>query len=177
MQILEGIRKLQREIDSVERLQLLPALIDEMKRAFFELEKLVKTINEKGLSEKYNMPMIDAKMLDFRQKISQILKISDERSTEKIRFVKETTADIGNLDFAIRDVVAAVQMDINFLKYYSNHFDEYDWKDRNKARTLINNTLAYSTDNPNKDNLRAKVLEIIELLPEAEQHKLRKDQR
>lgn len=177
LQILEGIRKLQREIDSVERLQLLPALIDEMKRAFFELEKLVKTINEKGLSEKYNMPMIDAKMLDFRQKISQILKISDERSTEKIRFVKETTADIGNLDFAIRDVVAAVQMDINFLKYYSNHFDEYDWKDRNKARTLINNTLAYSTDNPNKDNLRAKVLEIIELLPEAEQHKLRKDQR
>ena len=135
----------------------------------------MKVINENGLTEKYNMPMIEAKMGDLRQRINQILKIDDERSTEKIKFVKETTADIGNLDFAIRDVIAAVQMDINFLKYYSSHFEEFEWKDRNKARTLINNTLAYSSDNPNKDNLRAKVLEIITLLPEAEQHKLRKD--
>lgn len=177
LQLLDRIRKIQREIDSIERSLLLPKLIDEMKGDFFELEKLVKVINENGLTEKYNMPMIEAKMGDLRQRINQILKIDDERSTEKIKFVKETTADIGNLDFAIRDVIAAVQMDINFLKYYSNHFEEFEWKDRNKARTLINNTLAYSTDNPNKDNLRVKVLEIITLLPEAEQHKLRKDQR
>ena len=175
LQLLDRIRKIQREIDSIERSQLLPKLIDEMKGGFFELEKLVKVINENGLTEKYNMPMIEAKMGDLRQRINQILKIDDERSTEKIKFVKETTADIGNLDFAIRDVIAAVQMDINFLKYYSSHFEEFEWKDRNKARTLINNTLAYSSDNPNKDNLRAKVLEIITLLPEAEQHKLRKD--
>ena len=39
-------------------------------------------------------------------------------SSGEIKFVKEA-ADIGNLDFAIRDVIAAVQMDINFLKYYN----------------------------------------------------------
>lgn len=177
LQVLEDVRKIQREVDVLERALLIPKLEQKLKDDFFALEKLIKEINEKGLDDRYNMPRIDSDLEDKRHKVDQLIKMDSQRSNEKIKLIKSMIWDIGMLEFSLRDVIAGIQMDINFLKYYSAHFDEYEWKDEAKARDRIRRALAYSADNPAKEELRDMVIEVIHLLPDAEQHKLMKDRR
>lgn len=177
LQVLEDVRKIQREIDVLERSLLIPKLEQRLKDDFFDLEKLVTEIKEKGLDDRYNMPKIDSDLGDKRHKIDQLIRMDSQRSNEKIKLIKSMIWDIGMMEFSLRDVIAGIQIDINFLKYYSAHFAEYEWKDEAKARDRIRRALAYSADNPAKEELRNMVIEIIHLLPDAEQHKLMKDRR
>jgi molecular chaperone DnaK len=174
MQVLEGIRKQQRIIDQIEKETLIPKLEENLKQSFYEVEKLVKKIIDNGWTEYFNMERVNSMLEDYRHRVDAIVR-DKKNSSQKMRMMKELTADINQLDFNLRDTLAGIQMDINLLKKLDNDFNQTNWKDANKARNLINRGLEMSKDNPSKDTLRKLVIEIIHLMPEKEQRKLLRD--
>ena len=54
---------------------------------------------------------------------------------------------------------------INFIRGHNQNFDNYRWRDRNRARTLINQGLQKIGENPNSDDLHPIVISLIDLLP------------
>lgn len=174
MQVLEGIRKQQRIIDQIEKETLLPKLSEKLKQTFFELESLIKKIIDNDWTEYFNMHRVNSELDDYRHTVDSLLK-DKNHSTSKMRTLKELITDMGQMDFALRDTLTGVRMYINFLQRFDDDFNDTDWKDKNKARNLINRGLEMSKDNPSKEALRKLVLEIIHLLPEREQTKLLRD--
>jgi molecular chaperone DnaK len=53
---------------------------------------------------------------------------------------------------------------INFIRRHNQDFDNYGWRDRNRARTLINQGLQKIGENPNSDDLHPIVISLIDLL-------------
>jgi molecular chaperone DnaK len=58
---------------------------------------------------------------------------------------------------------------IGFLRHHDENFNSYQWKDRSRARTLINQGLQKIGEQPDADVLHPIVISIIDLLPTDEQ--------
>ena len=59
---------------------------------------------------------------------------------------------------------------IAFIKQHNDHFDFYQWKDKNRARQLLNQAISKINDQPTKDELHPIVVALINLLPDDEQN-------
>ena len=57
---------------------------------------------------------------------------------------------------------------IGFIRHHNQDFENYRWKDKNRARTLINQGLQKIGENPNSDDLHPIVISLLDLLPEGE---------
>jgi len=55
-------------------------------------------------------------------------------------------------------------MEIMMLKNFSDEFDTLDWKDKNKAREVLNQGIQMAAKNPTKEKLRPIVIELYKLL-------------
>ena len=71
-----------------------------------------------------------------------------------------------HLDFRLIDEGLGAQMEIGLLQQFNAEFDSHSWRDRNKARMLINQGLQMAANNPSKERLRPLISELFRLLPE-----------
>mgnify|MGYP001449938739 FL=1 len=73
------------------------------------------------------------------------------------------------------DAVHGVKYYIGILAYYSQNFSSQPWKDRNKARSIIDTGLKVAMVNPTKDQIKNYCQQLWQLLPRPDKPEGRKD--
>jgi molecular chaperone DnaK len=156
MKIQEALRKELFKFDSIEKAAIWTTLEKELKQEFFEFEDLIKKIKESGNESDLNMDKVDEYLAEYRKTIEQIIKDKDSKAA------KELKEDIRSLDIEIRNELTEGEVDINRLKYHDKEFQNLKWKDKNKARQLINQGLQLIADGKSK-SLRPVLRQIWDL--------------
>jgi molecular chaperone DnaK len=165
LEVQDNLLKELRALDKLDCETEWPKVEKELKDNFYELEELLNRIKSNGDEGGLKMEAIDAHMKEFRVKIEQIIK---EKS---VIHAKELIEEIDSLDFNIRDILAGPQMDISMINSINSNFSNTNWKDSNKARTLLNQAIQ-SINNGNVSNLRPILIEIIDVMDREDAEKI-----
>jgi molecular chaperone DnaK len=161
MKILDSLRKELLRLETLEKNLEWPAIEQELKNAYFDLEDLVQKIKRNGDTKKLKMNRIDAILADYNRHINSI--IQDKNRSE----AKDLTQEINSLNFNLCNEVSGGIMEVIFLQRLNHDFGTYHWINPTKARQLINQGLR-QVENGNND-IRPILAEIIQLLPIEEQ--------
>ncbi|HQX02498.1 MAG TPA: Hsp70 family protein [Flavobacterium sp.] len=165
IKILENLRKELRELDRLSAETEWPVLEKQLKDEFYELEDLIRKIRANNDDEDINMDKINAHIEDIRKKVDHAIR--EKNSIE----AKELISDIGSLDFNLRNAVTGNALDAQYLREIDNGFNSINWKDRNKARQLINQGLKLASEGRTKE-IRPVLVQIIEQMNDDEADKL-----
>ncbi|MDR2292096.1 MAG: Hsp70 family protein [Prevotellaceae bacterium] len=147
MRILENLRQELMQLEKLKKQQEWPQIEKDLKNAYFELEDLVREIKKHVYTGDLNMERIDEHVKDFKQRVDATI-ISKNKSE-----AKELESDIIGLSIEIRNEITQGEVDANRLMYHDKEFNSLQWKDRNKARALINQGLKLIAEGK-KDQLR-----------------------
>lgn len=162
MKIQDGLRKELLVLDKAEKTAEWPEIEKELKDTFYEFEDLVNKIKENGADEDLKMDKIEAHLLEFREKVEQIVKSKDRKEA------KELTSVINQLDFELRNMLTGNGMDIQFMRHFNDNFENFDWTDRNRAKQLTNQGMQLLM-NGNTSSLRSVLVQLVRLLPKDQQ--------
>lgn len=165
IKILENLRKELRELDRLSAEAEWPVLEKQLKDEFYKLEDLIRKIRANNDDEDINMDKINAHIEDIRKKVDHAIR--EKNSVE----AKELISDIGSLDFNLRNAVTGNALDAQYLREIDNGFNNINWKDRNKARQLINQGLKLASEGRTKE-IRPVLVQIIEQMNDDEADKL-----
>lgn len=135
LKIQDGLRKELLKLDSAEKIAEWPEIEQELKEVFYKLEDLIEKIKENGDDEDLNIDRVDAQIEEFKKTIEHLIK---EKNTKQ---AKELTGEIGVIEREIRNSVSGGLVDKRRLEYHDEDFNNLNWKDKNKARLLINQGL------------------------------------
>jgi len=165
LEVQDNLLKELRALDKLDSETEWPKVEKELKENFYELEELLNKVKRNGDEGDLKMEAIDAHMQEFKVKIEQIIK---EKS---VIHAKELIEEIDSLDFNIRDILAGPQMDISMINSINSNFSSTNWKDSNKARTLLNQAIQ-SINNGNVSNLRPILIQILDVMDRDDAEKL-----
>lgn len=165
LEVQDNLLKELRALDKLDCETEWPKVEKELKENFYELEELLNKVKSNGDEGDLKMKAIDAHMEEFKIKIEQIIKAKD------VIQAKELIEEIHSLDFNIRDILAGPQMDISMINNINSNFANTNWKDSNKARTLLNQAIQ-SINNGNVSNLRPILIQIIDVMDRDDAEKL-----
>ena len=140
MKILDGLRKELLKLDSAEKNGQWPKIEQELKDSFYELKGLIDKIKVNNDDEDLNIEQIEVHMEEYKKTIEEIIKDKNNRQA------KDLIDEIGDLERELRNAVSQGAVDINRLKYHDIEFTTLKWKDKNKARQLINQGLQFISD-------------------------------
>lgn len=135
MEVLDGLRKELLKLDSAEKVAEWPKVEQELKDAFYELEDLIEKIKANSDDEDLNMDKVEAHIQEYKKTIEHIIQHKDLKSA------KELTEEIEVLDRELRNSVSGGLVDKGRLEYHDREFNNIQWKDKNKARQLVNQGL------------------------------------
>lgn len=135
LEIQDGLRKELLKLDEAEKNAEWPKVEAELKQEFYDFEDLIKKVKANGDSSEIDLPKIEASLQEFKTNIEQIIKTKDTKAA------KELIDIIGYLDSEIRNEVTGGGQDVLKLKYHDNNFDTINWRDKNRARMLVNQGL------------------------------------
>lgn len=138
MKILDSLRKELLKLDSAEKLAEWPKVEKELKDAFYDLEDLIKKI--KANDDKLDVEKSEQYIKEFKKTIEQIILVKDMKAA------KELTEEIEALDREIRNTVTGGEIDRRRLEFHDREFEKLQWKDKNKARQLVNQGLRLITE-------------------------------
>jgi molecular chaperone DnaK len=147
MKIQEALRKELFKLDSIEKTAVWTTLEKELKQEFFEFEDLIRKIEENGNESDLNMDKIKEYLEDYRKTIEQIIKDKDSKAA------KELKEDIRSKRIVIINELTEGEDYINRLKYHDREFQNLKWKDKIKARELVNQGLQMIEDGKSKSLL------------------------
>lgn len=156
-QVLNNLRKEMKLIDEIENEAEWPKIVQELKNEFYDLEELIKKIKEIDSEGELEIAKIEEHTAELKIQVEQAIKTKDKKTT------RELIDKIGSLDFAIRDNLAGLQMDVNLLQNLDSEFSSTDWTNTNRARDLINRGLQMVNNNPSKQALRQILVQILDL--------------
>ncbi|RMD76802.1 Hsp70 family protein [Candidatus Dojkabacteria bacterium] len=156
-QVLESLRRCLRKLDEIQDSVEWPKTEEELKKAFYDLEKAFKEL--KGELDDLNKKRIEENILQFKDQTIQVIKDKD------VKTAREMIDLMQSLTLAIVDQALGVQMEIMILQQLNEKFDTHEWSDRNKAKILISQGLQMAITNPNKQRLRGVLVELFKLLP------------
>lgn len=156
-QIIDNLRRSLRKLDDIQDSTEWPKTEEELKDAFYKLEKTFKQFE--GKVEGLNEDRIKDAIAQFKEEIPQIIR------DKNVKVAKELTDLMRGLSFTLVDQALGAQMEIMMLKEFNDEFDMHDWSDRNKAKMLISQGLQIAATNPSKQRLRPIVIELYKLLP------------
>ena len=145
MKILDGLRKELLKLDTAEKTAHWPKLEQELKESFYSLEQLIGKIKENNDDEDLNMDRVEAHIQEYKTSIEQIIK------DENVREARKLIEDLQAVDREIRNEVTDGAVDVSRIKYHDQEFESLKWKDKNKARQLINQGLQLISDGRNKE--------------------------
>ncbi len=164
MKILDALRKELLTLDKAERLAEWPTVEQDLKKAFYDFEELIKKIKVNGAGENLNMDMVEAHLLEYRSSVEHIIR---DKNTKE---AKTVTNDIRSLDFEMRNVLTGNAMDVQYLQHLQGSFGSYHWKDQNKARTLCTQGMQMAASGQTS-SIRAILIQLIALMPDDEKPK------
>jgi molecular chaperone DnaK len=135
MKILDGLRKELLKLDSAEKVAEWPKVEQELKDAFYKLEDLIKKVKSNSDDEDLNMDKVEAHIQEYKRTIEYIIQNRD------LKAAKELTDEIEGLDRELRNSVSGGLIDKGRLEYHDKEFNNLQWKDKTRARQLINQGL------------------------------------
>jgi molecular chaperone DnaK len=135
MKILDGLRKELLKLDSAEKVAEWPKVEQELKDAFYKLEDLIKKVKSNSDDEDLNMDKVEAHIQEYKRTIEHIIQNRD------LKAAKELTDEIEGLDRELRNSVSGGLIDKGRLEYHDKEFNNLQWKDKTRARQLINQGL------------------------------------
>jgi molecular chaperone DnaK len=140
LEVLNNLRKELLKLDEANRLAEWPKIEESLKEAYYDLEKLLNEIKQNDDEDKIEMDKIESHLKDFKSTIEQIVKQKD------IKNAKELTEEIEAIESELRNQLTGGLVDKRRLEYHDREFQNLKWKDKNKARFLINQGLALIQD-------------------------------
>jgi molecular chaperone DnaK len=136
MKILDGLRKELLKLDSAEKVAEWPKVEQELKDAFYELEDLLEKLKGYNGEEDLNLDKFERHVQEYKKTVEQIILLEDFKAA------KELTQEIEVIDRELRNSVSGGMIDKGRLEYHDSEFNSLQWRDRNRARQLINQGLA-----------------------------------
>lgn len=159
--VLDRMRELSIEVDNLQNAGEAPKIMEELTSAI----ELLKKNNEKLEDENTNKSV---------SKLSEQVDVVVQK--KDLKMAKDLIEQIHELNYAIVDKVYGVALEISMIKGFDDEFDMHEWKDRSRARQLINEAKTIITSNrATKANLRPIVGELYQLLPAPEQQIINPD--
>ena len=104
---------------------------------------------------KYGNPQTTKQVEEIRKQVNAVL------LSKNIPLANDLLDAMHNLNFQI----ARVEYYVAWIADWSNRFDEINWKDKTRARQLVNQGMAKIMASPSADVLQPLVSELINLLP------------
>jgi molecular chaperone DnaK len=135
MEVLDGLRKELLKLDSAEKVAEWPKVEHKLKDAFYELESLIEKIKNNTDDEELNLDKLDTHIEEYKKAIEHIIQNKDTKGA------RELTEEIIGLSIELRNTVTGGGVDKRRLEYHDKEFNSLQWKDKNKARQLINQGL------------------------------------
>jgi molecular chaperone DnaK len=164
MKILDGLRKELLKLEDAEKTAEWPKTEQELKKVFNAFEDLIRKIKENNDDKDLNMEMVEAHIQEYKNTIDQVIK--DKNTKEAKHLIKE----IDSLDFNLRNAVSGNALDVQFLKQIDAGFNSFHWKDRTKARQLVNQGLHFASEGK-ASAVRPILIQLFEMLPDDEKPK------
>ena len=161
MKIQDGLRKELLKLDSAEKTAEWPKVEQNLKDVFYELEDLIQKIKANGDDEDMNLDKIELHIQEYKKKIELIIKDKNTKAA------KELTEEIETLEREIRNSVSGGLFDKRRLEYHDTEFNNLNWKDKNKARQLVNQGLKLISEG-NASQLKPLLHQIWDLRIDAE---------
>ncbi|MCX6309171.1 MAG: Hsp70 family protein [Bacteroidia bacterium] len=153
IKVMERLRLALIELDKIETAGQFPKVEEELNNALSNL----KVTNQKF----GNIETTKA----FEQ--FQIL-ANDAIKNENIQAAKELTSQIKTFDYSLVDAGAGVALDISYIKYFDDDFENFNWKNKNQAKLLINQAKQIISTNPTRQKLKPIISDLFKLLPDSE---------
>lgn len=140
------LQKVAKVIDDFESKNEWPKLEEELKEEYYRLEKANNDLGNDKTTQLVS---------HIKSQLEEVIKKQD---------VKLGNALLDDINSLFVGLTLIYQL-INFIRSHNQNFDNYSWRDRNRARTLINEGLQKIGENPNSDDLHPIVISLINLLP------------
>jgi molecular chaperone DnaK len=135
LKILDNLRNECQLLDILKKQQEWPTIENKLKDVYFELENLIRKVKINGQTENLSISQIDNILADLKSKVD--VAINGKKRGE----AKELTEEIVTLLIEIKNELTSGQVDVGRLRYHNENFNSLRWKDKIKARALINQGL------------------------------------
>lgn len=139
------LQKVAKVIDDFESKNEWPKLEEKLKEEFYRLEKANKDLGNEKTSQAVN---------HIKVQLEEVIKKQD---------VKLGNALMEEITSLFVGITLVYQL-IGFIRSHNQNFDSLRWKDKNRARTLLNQGLQKIGENPNSDDLHPIVISLIDLI-------------
>jgi molecular chaperone DnaK len=159
LQLLDSLRKERLKLENEEKIAEWPKVREELRKTFREFEEISAKMRESGMDKQYDMVKIDTLTTSFRVKVEHVIK------EKLLRDAKALTLEIGKWDFSLRNMLTDNAGDASLVNHFHQNFNEYNWRDPARARTLVNEGIRAVTNGNNKA-LPSIVDELFTLMPE-----------
>jgi molecular chaperone DnaK len=150
MQVLSNLRKSLKVVDKLNDEKEWPDLEAQLKEEFYRLEKANSELGNERTTQVVHQ---------LKGQLNEVIKVKD---------VKLGNVVLEEISTLFVHLTLVYQL-IGFLRHHDENFNSYQWKDRSRARTLINQGLQKIGEQPDADVLHPVVISIIDLLPTDEQ--------
>ena len=153
MHLLDDLRRAFLKMEETEKAHEWDALETELRSEFDRLEKANDDLGNKH----------DAQVSELRWQTDTVIKNQD------VKMGRQVLSEIKSLFVA----VTLIYQLIGFIRHYSTNFNQFRWKDANRARQLLNQGQNITANNPTVEELHPLVCTVIDLLdvPEGEKPK------
>ncbi|WP_439882189.1 Hsp70 family protein [Pontibacter sp. MBLB2868] len=148
-EVLEGLRKSLKKIDELNDATEWPKLDAELKDEFERLEKANKELGNEKTSLLVNQ---------LRQQVDQVIRDKNVKNGQAV------LEEVSGLFFNLTLIYQMMGM----IRSFNRDFETLHWKDRSRARQLINQGLQIIGDQPSEEALRPIILDLYDLLPISE---------
>ena len=148
-QVLEHLRNVLRDIEELDSSSEWERIEKELRRMFDELEKDQQKYGDSNTAQMVNQ---------LRSSVDQAIRAKD------VKLAKDVLQQVRDLDYKL----ALIEYLVVWIINWSRDFDSLNWKDRNRARQLINQGMSMINSNPTAERLLPLVQQIINLLPQTQ---------
>jgi molecular chaperone DnaK len=135
MKILDSLRKELLTLDNAEKTAEWPKVEQELKDAFYGLENLIVKIRENNDDEDFDLDKLEVHIQEYENRIEAIIQHKD------LKAARELADDILGLSIELRNALTGGAVDRRRIEYHDQEFNNLQWKDKNKARQLVNQGL------------------------------------
>jgi len=149
-EVLDNLRKSLKKIDEINDSVEWPQLEEELKDEFYRLEKANSELGNERTTAMVNQ---------LRSQVDQCIR------DKNIKVGKAVLEEVHSMFFGITMIYQL----IGRIRHFNDDFDSLHWRDRSRARQLVNQGLQIIGGHPTVDELRPIVIALYDLLPENEQ--------
>jgi molecular chaperone DnaK len=148
-EVLTNLRKSLKQVDELNEATEWPKLEEELREEFERLEKANKELGNEKTTSVVNQ---------IRQQLDQVIR------EKNIKVGQSLLEDIHSLYFGLTMIYQL----INIVRAFNKDFDHLHWKDKGRARQLVNEGLQMIGESPSEEKLRPIVVALYDLLPDDE---------